>query len=65
MKSKEVARQRPLLVDWPVWQQLPTESRQQAEHLLACMCIEVLNPNYDSNNKDHDSAEQRDERIPH
>ena len=61
MKNKEVARQRPLLVDWPAWHQLPTEIRQRAEQLLACMCIEVLNPNCDSNNQDHDTPEQCDE----
>ena len=63
MKNKEVARQRPLLVDRPAWYQLPTETRQQAEHRLACMCIEVLNLKYDSNNKDHATTEQCDERT--
>lgn len=57
MRSKEAVSQRPLFADWPTWQQLPREVRQQAEHLLTNMCLEVVESINDSNN-----AEQTDER---
>ena len=44
MRSKEIVSQRPLFADWPTWQQLPTEVRQRAEHLLANICLEVVKP---------------------
>ena len=58
MRSKELVSQRPVFADWPTWQQLPTEVRQQVEHLLANMCLEVIEPINDSNNQ-----EQSDERA--
>jgi hypothetical protein len=42
MQRREIVRQRPLFVQWPAWQQLPTEVHQQAEDLLANMCLEVI-----------------------
>ena len=58
MRSKELVSQRPLLSDWPTWQQLPRGVRQQVEHLLTNMCLEVVEPINDSNNQ-----EQSDERA--
>lgn len=60
MRSKEIVSQRPLFVDWPTWQQLPTEVRQRAEHLLANICLEVVKPCKHSNT--HNTPEQCDER---
>ena len=57
MQPKEIVRQRPLFAEWPAWQQLPTEVRQQVEHLLANMCLELVNPTNGSNDQ-----EQSDER---
>ena len=54
MQPKEIVSQRPLFAEWPAWQQLPTEVRQQVEDLLANMCLEIIQP---SNNQ-----EQSDER---
>lgn len=61
MQSKETVSQRPLFADWATWQQLPTEVRQQAQHLLANMCLEVVKPCNDSNDT-HNTPEQCDER---
>ena len=52
MHQKEIVSQRPLFAEWPAWQQLPTEVRQQAEHLLTNMCLEVVKPKNDSNDKE-------------
>ena len=54
MQRKEIVSQRPLFTEWPAWQQLPTEVRQQVEDLLANMCLEIIQR---SNNQ-----EQYDER---
>ena len=55
MQPKEIVSQRPLFAEWPAWQQLPTEVRQQVEDLLANMCVEIIQR---SNNQE----EQYDER---
>ena len=55
MQPKEIVSQRPLFPEWPAWQQLPTEVRQQVEDLLANMCVEIIQR---SNNQE----EQYDER---
>ena len=52
MQPKEIVSQRPLFADWPAWQQLPAEVRQQVEHLLANMCVEAVNPKNDSSDKE-------------
>lgn len=44
MKSKEIARQRPLFADWPTWQKQPMEVRQEVEKLLANMYLEIVKP---------------------
>jgi hypothetical protein len=60
MQPKEIVSQRPLFAEWPAWRQLPTEARQQVEHLLANMCLEVIQACNDSNDT-HDTSEQCDE----
>jgi hypothetical protein len=60
MQSKESVSQRPLFDDWPAWQQLPTEVCQQVEHLLANMCLEVVNPNNDSNDQEQSDEQSTD-----
>ena len=45
MPRKKSTAQRSLLVDWPTWHQLPTEVRQHVEHLVASMCLEVIQSN--------------------
>ena len=42
MQRKKIVRQRPLFAQWPAWQQLPTEVHQQAEDLLANVCLEII-----------------------
>jgi hypothetical protein len=57
MQPKEIVSQRPLFSEWPAWQQLPLEVRQQVEHLLTQMCLEVVN-----SQNDHHDKEPCDER---
>ena len=52
MQRKQSVSQRPLFADWPAWQQLPTDVRQQLEHLLADMCLEVVKANSNSNDQE-------------
>ena len=52
MQRKESLSQRPLFADWPAWQQVPTEIRQQVEHLLTNMCLEVIQPTNDQERSD-------------
>ena len=52
MQRKESLSQRPLFADWPAWQQVPTEVRQQVEHLLTNMCLEVIQPTNDQERSD-------------
>jgi hypothetical protein len=52
--------QRPLFADWPAWQQLPTDVRQQLEHLLANMCLEVVKTNNDSNDQEQSDEQSLD-----
>ncbi len=42
-----MARQRPLFVDWPAWQTLPTNVHQQVEQVLANMYLEVVTTSSD------------------
>ena len=52
MQRKESLSQRPLFADWPTWQQVPMEVRQQVEHLLTNMCLEVIQPTNDQERSD-------------
>jgi hypothetical protein len=61
MQPKEIVSQRPLFAEWPAWQQLPTEVHQQAEDLLANMCLEIIQlsnnqEQYDEQPGDKDST---------
>ena len=61
MQPKEIVSQRPLFAEWPAWQQLPTEVHQQAEDLLANMCLEIIQlsnhqEQYDERPGDKDST---------
>ena len=61
MQRKQPVAQRPLFAEWPAWQQLPAEARHQVEHLLATMCLEVIQLNnnqeqYDEQTRDKSSA---------
>ena len=56
-----MARQRPLFVDWPAWQRLPTEVCQQIEQVLANMYLEVVTTSNDSKEAP-DTPERCDER---
>jgi hypothetical protein len=62
MQSKELVIQRPLFGDWPPWRQLPTEVRQQVERLLGNMCLEVVNPNNDSNDQEQSNERSTDKK---
>ncbi len=55
MRRKQNVVQRPLFAQWPAWQQLPRETRQQLEHLLTNMCLEIIQP--------HTHQESSDERT--
>ena len=55
MQWKESVAQRPLFAEWPAWPQLPREVRQQLEHLLTNMCLEIIQP--------HNHQESFDERT--
>ena len=61
MPRKKSTAQRSLLVDWPTWHQLPTEVRQHVEHLVASMCLEVIQSHnsqepFDARSHDKDSS---------
>ena len=60
MQRKEIVSQRPLFTEWPAWQQLPTEVRQQVEHLLANMCLELVNPTNGSNDQEQSHEQPSD-----
>ena len=52
MQRKTTVAQRPLFAEWPAWGQLPTEVRQQVEHLLANMCLEAIQRHNDQEQSD-------------
>ena len=52
MQRKQSLSQRPLFADWPAWQQVSAEARQQVEHLLTNMCLEVIQPTNDQERSD-------------
>jgi hypothetical protein len=61
MQRNASTAQRSLFAEWPAWQQLPTEARQQVEQLLANMCLEVIRSNnnqeqFDERSHDQDSS---------
>ena len=58
MQRKDTVAQRPLFAEWPAWRQLPLEVRQRVEHLLANMCLEVIQPNNNQEQYDERTSDQ-------
>jgi hypothetical protein len=57
MPRKENVALRPLFAEWPAWQQLPWEVRQQLEHLLTNMCLEIIQPHHHQESSDERTSD--------